>query len=118
MFNSIYERAMKTFIITIVTLATVCFIRHAAAQGVVIVGPPSGWPPGEAWPPMPVTGLYPPVVPPSPCPPIAIPPELVLPNHGVFATTAGLSPIPEPATCSLLLLGGGMAAWLIRRRRV
>ena len=101
-----------------VTLATVCFTHQTHAQGILTLPgepqlPPAGW--TDAWPPMPgVVECYPP----PDCPPVYFaPPEIVLPNYGVMATTIGLTPTPEPATHSLLLLGG-VAGWLLKRRRV
>jgi len=112
----------KIALITLVTLATVCFTHQSYAQGTFpgdIQLPPAGW--TGAWPPMPVTGQFPPYVPPPQPPhyPYPSPPEIVLPNYGVGGSTAGLSPIaaPEPATYSLLILGS-VAGWLFMRRRV
>ena len=100
-------------LITLVTLATVCFTLQSYAQG-TLPGepslPPAGW--TGVWPPMPSPdyGYVPPLRPPQypfPSPP---------PIYGVGLTTAGLTPTPEPATYSLLLLGT-VAGWLVKRRR-
>jgi hypothetical protein len=113
----------KVAIITLVILATVCFTHQVQAQGILTLPGssferPADWPPGAAWPPMP--GVVERHRPPARWSVYFAPPELVLPNHGIMATTAGLSPLtptPEPATYSLLLLGG-VAGWLLKRRRV
>ena len=80
--------------------------------------PSPGW--TGAWPPMPAVDETAPHAPPSLPPqppqyPFPSPPEIVLPDYGVYATTFGLTPTPEPATYSLLLMGG-VAGWLMKRK--
>jgi hypothetical protein len=108
----------KIALITLVTLATVCFTHQSYAQGTLPGDPslpPAGW--TGAWPPMPSPDptYQPPAQPPHY--PFPSPPEVVLPGEGVFATTAMLTPTPapEPTTVALFAVGG-IAAFLWRRR--
>jgi hypothetical protein len=115
-----YTFMKKYILITLVTLTTVCFTHQSSAQG-TLPGVPSLPPPGwtGAWPPMPEAGQFPPYVPPAQPPhyPFPSPPEIVLPNYGVSATTIGLTPTPapEPTTVALFAVGG-IAAFFWRRR--
>jgi hypothetical protein len=114
-----HDRLIKKHaLITLVTLATVWFTQTISAQGLISSQPPPGW--TGAWPPMPTvdeTMPHPPPVLPSQPPqyPFPRPPEWVLPNYGVIPLSA--SPVPEPATYSLLALGS-LAGWWLRRRKV
>jgi PEP-CTERM motif len=107
----------KIAFITLLTLTMVRFTHQSFAQGILPSGslPPAGW--TGAWPPMPSPNpdYQPPVQPPRY--PYPSPPEIVLPDQGVFATTAGLTPVatPEPTTVGLFAVGG-MAAFFWRRR--
>ena len=107
----------KLALITLVTLATVCFTQ---AQGILTLpGQPSLPPPGwtHAWPPTPLPdpNYRPPLQPPHY--PFPGPPEAVLPDQGVITTTAGLTPTPAPEPTSVALITvGGIAAFLLRRR--
>ena len=115
-----YPVNMKKLIsITAITLATVCWTQPSYAQGTLpddeLHVPQPGW--VGAWPPMPSPddSYAPPTQ--SPQYPYPSPPEFVLPDQGIFATTAGLTPIaiPEPSTLALLGVGSLAAFFWCRR---